>query len=133
MTETASLKALVYKTLERLQRNTRRNNPETNAQNLVSRYISRETKNDPLKSPSQSHFYSSSLTEDYRERLAIAEYDGKQNTLEAERIAYLDAFVSVLMAFPLEDPTLSTGEDWLDHKITSAKEWLRGQGMRVPR
>ncbi|EKE10156.1 MAG: hypothetical protein ACD_16C00075G0002 [uncultured bacterium] len=121
MTETASLKALAYKTLERLQRNTLRNNPETNAQNLVSRYISRETKNDPLKSPSQSHFYSSSLTEDYRERLAIAEYDGKQSSREAEWIAYLDAFISLLSSLAENDPH----QDWLLQKIQTALEAQR--------
>ena len=37
-----------------------------------------------------------SLSDEHEERIAIAEYDGCQDTLQAQRIAYQDAFIAVL-------------------------------------
>src|SRR5207253_1582333 len=45
----------------------------------------------------------SDLLDGYEERLAIAEYDGHQNSTQAQRIAYLDAFIAVLVTLPYED------------------------------
>ncbi len=47
---------------------------------------------------------SSSGEYDYEERLAIAEIDGNQNPIEAQRIAYLDAFISLLSDLAEKDP-----------------------------
>jgi hypothetical protein len=40
------------------------------------------------------------MMEDFEERLAIAEYDGHQNDLQAQCIAYRDAFMAVLRVLP---------------------------------
>lgn len=66
---------------------------------------------------------------EYNERAAIAEYDGQQTLAQAERIAYLDAFVAVLVALPHED----TEGDWLSDKIAEGKKWLLDQGMAQPK
>lgn len=66
--------------------------------------------------------------DDYEERLAIAEYDGQQSPTQAERIAYLDAFLAVLANLPYED----VSEDWLAHRIKTAQVWLLDQGMGQP-
>jgi len=71
----------------------------------------------------------SGLLDEYEERLAIIEYDGAQTPAQAERISYLDAFVSVLVTLPCED----TEGDWLGYKITAAKKWLLDQGIVQPR
>ena len=74
-------------------------------------------------------FYDTELLDEYEERLAIAEYDGLQPPSQAERIAYLDAFVTVLVTLPHDD-----GEgDWLSRKIVEAKKWLLDQGMAQPK
>jgi hypothetical protein len=69
------------------------------------------------------------ILDDYEERLAIAEYDGQQSPTQAERIAYLDAFVSVLLTLPYDDGA----GDWLSHRITAAKEWLLAQNISQPK
>lgn len=66
-----------------------------------------------------------SLLYDFEERLAIAEYDGCQNPTQAERIAYQDAFVSVLVTLSYDEGE----EDWLSRKVKSATEWLLDQGI----
>lgn len=75
----------------------------------------------PLKGPfAETSFYpldAISLRDEY-ERLAIAEYDGLQNSTQAERIAYQDAFMAVLVTLPYED----LEGDWLAHRINAAKE-----------
>jgi hypothetical protein len=69
------------------------------------------------------------ILEEYEERLAIAEYDGLQSPTQAERIAYVDAFVSVLVTLPYDE-----GDgDWLDYKVTAAKRWLLDQGISHPK
>lgn len=71
----------------------------------------------------------SELLDEYEERLAIAEHDSRQGSVQAQRIAYLDAFMSVLASLPYEDPT----EDWLGQRIRSAQNWLVEQGIAQPR
>jgi len=122
--ETSSLKGLAYKVLERLQRNNERNKNETNAEKIVSQNLSRETKNSSSQKPFLIQL--SSLSEEYEERIAIAEYDGYQSSIQAQRIAYQNAFISVLNALPYED-----GEegDWFEERINVAKEWLLKQNV----
>ena len=74
-------------------------------------------------------FYDTELLDEYEERLAIAEYDGLQPSAQAERIAYVDAFLSVLATLPYED----IEGDWLSHKIKAAKAWLQDQGISFPK
>lgn len=58
-----------------------------------------------LSVPFPGTFDEESLLYDFEERLAIAEYDGHQTPLQAERIAYQDAFIAVLNALPCEGAT----------------------------
>lgn len=81
-----------------------------------------------LSDSSHGLFKSSDILEEYEERLAIAEYDGKQTSSQAERIAYVDAFVSVLITLPYDE----TERNWLSHRITVTKNWLLDQGMVQP-
>ena len=67
--------------------------------------------------------------QDFEERLAIAEYDGQQTTTQAERIAYLDAFVLVLITLPYE----GAKDNWLDQRVNTAKDWLTDQGIPLPK
>ncbi len=83
--------------------------------------------------PSAGPFDKESLLYDFEERLAIAKYDGQQRPLQAERIAYLDAFISVLTTLPQEAYENSHGEDWLDARITAAKEWFKAQNLFQPK
>jgi hypothetical protein len=66
----------------------------------------------------------SSVQEEFEERLAIAEYDGHQSTAQAERIAYQDAFIAILLSLPEQhsSPKISLNE-WLNRRIHSAKAW----------
>jgi len=104
----------------------------------VQHEIAHETKNGSMLGDIASHLSSlsalhlSSVMEDYEERLAIAEYDGQQPPLQAERIAYLDALISVLTTLPEAAYENSPGEDWLDARITAAKEWLQAQNLFQP-
>ncbi len=138
MHETPSLKSLAFKALERLERNKARNKCETKGLLSVSRPIHRETLHDikfhvngALLSPIVLH--PSSVLEDYEERLAIAEYDGHQTPFQVERIAYQDAFISVLTTLPQEGPCLTYGENWLDDRIRTAKDWLQAQNLFQPK
>lgn len=69
----------------------------------------------------------SSFYDDYQERLAIAEVDGNQNPRQAHRIAYLDAFISLLSDLPEEGPH----QDWLTQKIQTALAILQTKNFRV--
>lgn len=122
--ETSSLKALAYKALERLQRNNARNKNETKDEKSVSQNLSRETRNGAPEKPFLIQV--SSLSEDYEERLAIAEYDGHQTSVQAQRIAYQDAFITVLNALPFKD---TEREDWFEERIKAAREWLLAQSF----
>lgn len=57
------------------------------------------------------------LLDEYEERLAITEYDGLQGPAQAERIAYLDAFIAVWATLPYED----VEGDWLIQRIKEAQ------------
>lgn len=94
MTETDLLKSLANNALERLERNKTWNKTETKTSNLVSRPQPCETKKWGILGANLSTL--SSLSEEYEERLAIAEYDGHQTHMQAQRVAYLDAFIAVL-------------------------------------
>ena len=50
---------------------------------------------------------------DFEERLAIAEYDDQKSPLQAERIAYLGAFISILFTLTEDNPH----KDWLTQQI----------------
>ncbi len=62
---------------------------------------------------------------DFEERIAIAEVDGNQNPIQAHRIAYLDAFISLLSALAEDDPY----QDWLAQKIQTALATLEAQSF----
>ncbi len=73
-------------------------------------------------------FDKESLLYDFEERLAIAEYDGHQTLIQAQRIAYLDSLMAVLATLPYEN----VERDWVEHSIKAAKGWLVGQGIEQP-
>jgi len=115
--EASSLKSLASNVLEKLQRNKR----ETVLELPVARSVSSDSQNGLLQL--------SSLPDEYEERLAIAEYDGHQSATQAQRIAYLDAFIAVLVTLPRND-----GEgDWLNQRVKAAQKWLEDQGMSQPK
>ena len=62
---------------------------------------------------------------DFEERIAIAEVDGNQNPIQAHRIAYFDAFISLLSALVEKDPH----QDWLAQKIQTALATLEAQNF----
>ena len=62
---------------------------------------------------------------DFEERIAIAEVDGNQNPIQAHRIAYLDAFISLLSVLAEKDPH----QDWLAQKIQTALATLEVQNF----
>ena len=66
-----------------------------------------------------------SLLYGFEERVAIAEVDGNQNPIQAHRIAYLDAFISLLSALAENDPHQS----WLAQKIQTALATLEAQNF----
>jgi len=79
--------------------------------------------------PSFDPVNSDELLDSFEERLAIAEYDGHQSPQQAQRIAYLDAFIAVLVTLPYEDME----GDWLSSRITAAEHWLLDQGIMQPK
>lgn len=66
-----------------------------------------------------------SLRENFDERLAIAEMDGNQNLIQAHRISYLDAFISILSTLAEDDPR----QDWLTQKIQTTLAILEAQNF----
>lgn len=70
-----------------------------------------------------------SLLYEFEERLAIAEHDGQQNSLEAHRIAYQDAFISVLNALSDQESAEMELKLWLTHRIKRAQDWLASEGI----
>jgi hypothetical protein len=72
------------------------------------------------------HFDRASFRHAYEERLAITEVDGDITTLHAHRIAYLDAFITLLTALAEEEPNC---QDWLNPKIQIALAWLESQEL----
>lgn len=73
-----------------------------------------------------------SLLENFEERLAIAEYDGQQTHLQAQRIAYLDAFMAVLATLPYEEEEGHYDEDWLTRRVKATQNWLVAEGLQQP-
>lgn len=73
-----------------------------------------------------------SLLYGFEERIAIAEYDGCQNEIQAERIAYQDAFIAVLNTLPHEKEEGHYDEDWLMRRIKAAQSWLAAQRLQQP-
>jgi hypothetical protein len=65
------------------------------------------------------------LSYEFEEQAAIAEYDGQQTPQQAQRIAYLDAFISLLYALVKDDPH----KDWLAQKIQIALASLEEQNF----
>ena len=74
------------------------------------------------------HFDRSSFRYAYGERLAITEVDGSITTLHAHRIAYLDAFITLLTVLAQEEPEY---QDWLNTKIQIALAWLESQELPI--
>jgi hypothetical protein len=58
------------------------------------------------------------------------QYDGKENIIQAQRVAYLDTFIAVLVT--LSYANTDHGIDWLEQRIKDAKEWLEAQGISQP-
>lgn len=128
LNETApSLKSLASGVLERLEKNKPETRCESNRVRPTVQLVGPETKRTSPQKPCLIQL--SSLPDEYQERIAIAEYDGLQTSTQAERIAYLDAFVAVLVAFPHEN----TEGDWLSRKIVEAQKWLLDQGITQPK
>jgi hypothetical protein len=75
--------------------------------------------------PNMSGLSGPELRENFEERLAISEYDGQQTHLQAQRIAYLDAFISILSTLAEDDPR----QDWLAQKIQIALVTLEAQNF----
>jgi hypothetical protein len=83
-----------------------------------------------LSSSVPSYFSNGSvLLDEYEERVAIAEYDGLQALAQAERVAYLDAFMAVLATLPYKD----SAEDWLAQRVKDAQNWLLDLGIKKPK
>ena len=78
-------------------------------------------------------FEGDSLIHNFEERIAIAEYDGSQTSLQAQCIAYQDAFIATLNALRYEDTGGGYKGDWFDQRIKAAKEWLWNQGLQQPK
>jgi hypothetical protein len=75
----------------------------------------------------ETNMSDSSLLDSFEERLAIAEYDGQQTHLQAQRIAYLDAFISILSTLAEKDPH----QDWLAQKIQTALTVLETKNFQA--
>ncbi|EKE09453.1 MAG: hypothetical protein ACD_16C00167G0004 [uncultured bacterium] len=121
MSGTFSLKALANKILEQ---NKKWNKPGTDA----SKSVPHPDQNVPLHGTT-SETDCSDQTDDlsyaFEERAAIAEVDGCQNSMQAQRIAYLDSFISLLSALADHDPH----QDWLLQKIQTALASLEAQNF----
>ncbi len=85
-----------------------------------------------LSGPSQGHLNKTSvfpyegffLLDDFEERLAIAEYDGHQSPVQAQRIAYQDALIAVLSTLSYEEENGYYDDGWLTRRIKAAQSWL---------
>jgi len=73
------------------------------------------------------------LRENFEERLAISEYDGQQTPLQAQRIAYLDAFMAVLSTLPYEEEEGYYEENWLTRRVKATHHWLEAEGLQQPK
>jgi hypothetical protein len=122
---TSSLKALANKVLER---NKDRNKPGTEALKSVPLPDQPVPPNGTNSGADDATQYAA-LSYEFEERLAIAEYDGQQTPQQAQRIAYLDAFMAVLSAIPHEE---NDKKEWFDERIQAAKGWLTSQKLEQP-
>ena len=122
-TGTSSLKALANKVLER---NKDRNKPGTEALKSVPLPDQPVPPNGTNSGADDATQYDA-LSYEFEERLAIAEYDGQQTPLQAQRIAYLDAFISLLLDLAKDD--LEKG--WLAQKIQIALATLEAQNFQM--
>ena len=126
---TSSLKALANKVLER---NKDRNKLGTEALKSVQLPDQTVPPNGTNSGADDATRYDA-LSYEFEERAAIAEYDGQQSPLQAQRIAYLDAFMAALATLPQETSAQEEQrKHWFDHKITSAREWLNKHGIQEP-
>jgi len=80
-------------------------------------------------STSHEKLEKTALAGEFEERIAIAEYDGQQSTLQAQRIAYHDAFIAALTTIPYETAYQS---NWFSQHIKDSQAWLVSQGIRQP-
>jgi len=69
---------------------------------------------------SKTNMLGASLQDSFEERLAIAEYDGHQTPLQSERMAYLEAFLTLLFDLTASDPH----REWLVQKVQAARATL---------
>lgn len=81
---------------------------------------------------SEGKFVSSGLVHEFEERIAIAEYDGQQNTVQAQRIAYQDAFIIALTATTYE-AAHEASDNWFSQLIKESQAWLISQGIPLPK
>jgi len=146
MQETKSLKDLACNVLNRSKSNAKPQQritlaPQHQNQNLENKPESRTDNTDRfnpnanvsvLSVPSQGSLDRTSLLDNFEERLAIAEYDGHQSPIQAQRIAYQDAFIAVLNTLPYEEEEGYYDEDWLTRRIKAVQNWLVAQGLRQP-
>ena len=126
--EMVSLKALANQILQRNNAGTA-TEVITPSPPLVSQGIY-ETPPIPNVTPS-SILIPPSLKDDFEERIAIAEYDGQQTSLQAHRIAYEGAIIALLNANP-PDERVTTGTDWVCDRIKLAEVCLGEQGITRP-
>jgi hypothetical protein len=110
---TSPLKALATKVLER--------NKEGNKAGTVA------TKSVPLTPQCSTACGTGAETDnflyEFNERVAIAEYDGEASPVQANSIAYLDAFLSILFDISELDPQ----KDWLAQRVQTALNKLETQ------
>ena len=118
---TSSLKALANKVLER---NKDRNKPGTEALKSVP-HLDQTVPPNGTNSGADDATQYDALSYEFEERLAIAEYDGQQTPQQAQHIAYLDAFISILSTLAEDDPH----QDWLAQKIQIALATLEEQNF----
>ena len=118
---TSSLKALENKVLKR---NKDRNKPGMEALKSVPLSDQPVPLNGTNSGADDATQYAA-LSYEFEERAAIAEYDGQQTQLQAKRIAYLDAFVSILSTLVEDD----LQKDWLAQKIQTALATLEAQNF----
>lgn len=115
---------------EKCTDNTDRFNSKTNMSVLSVQpegAFHKNLKNEPKKRTditdrfnSETNMLELSLHDNFDERISIAEYDGHQTPIHAERIAYLDTFLTLLFELTTSDPH----KEWLIQKIQAARSNL---------
>jgi len=126
---TSSLKALANKVLER---NKDRNKPGTETLKSVP-HPDQPVPLHGTNSGADDATQYDALSYEFEERLAIAEYDGQQTPLQAQRIAYLDAFMAVLSTLPYEEAESYYDEDWLMRRVKATQHCLVAEGLQQPK